>query len=113
MHGHHFGIYPHTILMIRVQMGWQLYKGQRRLTVRVEVFFQRVSAEVYIALVYIGHFFGRIDHLVETHLVQDIDADSRVALLHEFEEQPSGVMKADMKEENPGSLWAIIRNKFI
>lgn len=50
-------------------MRWQLYEGQRRLTVWVEVFFQRVSAEIYIVLVHIGHFLGRIDHLVETHLV--------------------------------------------
>lgn len=59
-------------------MRWQLYKGQRRLTVGVEVFLQRVSTEVYIALVYIGHFLGRIDH-VETLLVQNIDANNRVA----------------------------------
>lgn len=64
--------------MIRVQMRWQLHKGQRRLTVRVEVFLQRVSTEVHIALVYIGHFLGRIDH-VETLFVQDIDADNQVA----------------------------------
>lgn len=61
-------------------MRWQLYKRQRRLTVRIEVLLQRVNAEVYIVLVHIGYFLGRIDHIVETHLVRDIDADtSRVA----------------------------------
>lgn len=85
--------------MVRVQMRWQLYKGERRLTVWVEVFFQRVSAEVYIVLIHVGPFLGRSDHLVETLLVQDIDADST-----SFEEQPSRVMKAGMREENPGSF---------
>lgn len=79
MHGHHFGIDPYPILIVRVQIRWQLYERQRRLTVWVEVFLQRVSTDVYVVFVHTGRFLGRIYQLVETHLVQNLDADGRGA----------------------------------
>ena len=40
-------------------MWWQLYERKRGLRVRIEVFLQRVRAEVNIAFIDVGHFVRR------------------------------------------------------
>jgi hypothetical protein len=55
MHSHHLCIDPHAILVVGVEVLWELNQGQWRLRIRVKVLLERVLPEVDIELIRVHH----------------------------------------------------------